>query len=174
MPSCYHHFLYYDILGITLVILGSTFYGVYVGFTCYPDIQWFYSILYGLLFIVILLPITILFPSKTSFKFKKWIMTLFVAAELIPAYHWIYLMIKYHTDVVYKFGWILISFFSCYGIGFIFWHFKIPECYYPGKFDIFGHSHQIWHIFTALAPFIWWIGQRNLLLYYLNDGCNTI
>ncbi|KAF5872796.1 putative hemolysin-iii channel protein [Botrytis fragariae] len=28
---------------------------------------------------------------------------------------------------------------------------RIPECYFPGKFDIIGHSHQIFHILVVAA-----------------------
>lgn len=28
---------------------------------------------------------------------------------------------------------------------------RIPESLYPGRFDIWGHSHTIWHIFVVLS-----------------------
>ena len=28
---------------------------------------------------------------------------------------------------------------------------RIPECYYPGKFDLIGHSHQIFHIMVVIG-----------------------
>jgi len=30
--------------------------------------------------------------------------------------------------------------------GLVVYATKVPERYCPGKFDIWGHSHQIWHI----------------------------
>ena len=36
---------------------------------------------------------------------------------------------------------------------------RIPECYFPdGIFDIWGHSHQIWHIFVLAAAFYHYLG----------------
>ena len=30
-----------------------------------------------------------------------------------------------------------------YVIGLLFYAFHVPECFYPGKFDRWGHSHQV-------------------------------
>ena len=52
------------------------------------------------------------------------------------------------------FGCINMGFF--YGIGMFFWITKIPERFFPGKFDIFGQSHSIWHIFIVLGATGWY------------------
>lgn len=36
-----------------------------------------------------------------------------------------------------------------YGIGFAFYLSKFPESRWPGKFDIWFHSHQWWHVFVV-------------------------
>jgi adiponectin receptor len=28
---------------------------------------------------------------------------------------------------------------------------RVPERFFPGKFDFIGHSHNIWHIFVVTA-----------------------
>lgn len=33
----------------------------------------------------------------------------------------------------------------------VFFSCPIPECFFPGKFDIFGHGHQIFHILLSLT-----------------------
>ena len=35
---------------------------------------------------------------------------------------------------------------------------RIPECFKPGRFDIFGCSHQIFHVLVVLATAIQLIG----------------
>jgi len=54
--------------------------------------------------------------------------------------------------------------------GIFFYGFHIPEAFYPGKFDIIGHSHQILHICGILATYnqLWachadMINRRQLL-----------
>jgi adiponectin receptor len=39
-------------------------------------------------------------------------------------------------------------------IGFVFYHFYIPERWFIGSFDIIGGSHQWWHVFTMLGPLL--------------------
>ncbi|EPY22255.1 hypothetical protein AGDE_13517 [Angomonas deanei] len=56
--------------------------------------------------------------------------------------------------------------FSFYLVGMIIFIFKIPERWFPGQFDLFLNSHQLWHIFVLLATmnhyffcagaFQWW------------------
>jgi len=38
-----------------------------------------------------------------------------------------------------------------YVLGLLFYAFHFPECYFPGKFDIWGASHNMWHIGIVLA-----------------------
>ncbi len=38
-----------------------------------------------------------------------------------------------------------------YLIGAFIYASRIPERYFPGKLDIIGHSHQIWHLFVLAA-----------------------
>ncbi len=46
----------------------------------------------------------------------------------------------------------MIYIFMQYIIGVVFFASRFPERWFPGKFDIFGSSHQIWHVlvFTAI------------------------
>ncbi|KAJ0027019.1 hypothetical protein NQD34_018019 [Periophthalmus magnuspinnatus] len=41
-----------------------------------------------------------------------------------------------------------ILFFLCSAL---FFSCPIPECFFPGKFDIFGHGHQIFHVLLSLT-----------------------
>merc|ERR1719244_1610724 len=57
-----------------------------------------------------------------------------------------------HLDISCSFS------FSCYIIQYIcvllaavFYALHIPECYYPGRFDIIGNSHNFFHVFGAIA-----------------------
>jgi predicted membrane channel-forming protein YqfA (hemolysin III family) len=42
----------------------------------------------------------------------------------------------------------------------------VPERFFPGNFDIIGHSHQWFHIFAALGSY----DQMNIFLHRLNAG----
>lgn len=40
---------------------------------------------------------------------------------------------------------------------------RIPERWYPGKFDIAGHSHQLWHTAVVLAAWVHYLAIMILL-----------
>lgn len=40
---------------------------------------------------------------------------------------------------------------------------RIPERWYPGKFDIMGHSHQLWHAAVVLAAWVHYLAIMILL-----------
>jgi adiponectin receptor len=38
---------------------------------------------------------------------------------------------------------------------------RVPERYYPGKFDLWGNSHNIWHFFVVAAAIWHYVGALN-------------
>ena len=57
---------------------------------------------------------------------------------------------------------ILITLLS----GAILYGIKFPERYYPGKFDIIGHSHSIWHCCYVFAFALYSYDITNLAYYH--------
>ena len=57
-----------------------------------------------------------------------------------------------HLDLFY---WILGG--ILYILGAVIYMLRLPERFFPGFFDIFGSSHQIFHIFIVIAA---------LMMYY--------
>ena len=47
-----------------------------------------------------------------------------------------------------------ISMLLCYLIGLTFYLWRIPERWFPGKFDLIFSSHHFWHVAVWLASFI--------------------
>lgn len=49
---------------------------------------------------------------------------------------------------------------------------RIPERWYPGKFDIVGHSHQLWHAAVVLAAWVHFLAIMILLQWRdASGGC---
>jgi adiponectin receptor len=49
---------------------------------------------------------------------------------------------------------------------------RIPERWYPGKFDIAGHSHQLWHAAVVLAAWVHYLAIMVLLQWRdASGGC---
>jgi adiponectin receptor len=58
----------------------------------------------------------------------------------------------------------------CAFIAFYLYFNKIPECWSPGKYDLFGQSHNYWHFFTWLGPTLVLFGFDSLLKYRVLSG----
>lgn len=49
---------------------------------------------------------------------------------------------------------------------------RVPERWYPGKFDIAGHSHQLWHAAVVLAAWVHYLAMMILLQWRdASGGC---
>ena len=44
--------------------------------------------------------------------------------------------------------------------------FRIPERWFPLTFDIFGHSHQIWHLFVIAGGLVHYAGVVTVLHWW--------
>ncbi|CAG8475518.1 6304_t:CDS:2, partial [Cetraspora pellucida] len=47
---------------------------------------------------------------------------------------------------------------------------RIPEKWYPGKFDICGSSHQIFHFFVVAAALIHYYGVMQSMMYWHKEN----
>jgi adiponectin receptor len=50
-------------------------------------------------------------------------------------------------------------------LGVFFYGSRIPECFAPGKFDIWGASHQIFHVLIVIATAVHFLGLREAYEY---------
>ena len=57
-----------------------------------------------------------------------------------------------------------------YIIGAIMYALRIPERFYPGKFDIWLHSHQIFHVFVLGAAFVHFHGISEMAMHRVTIG----
>ena len=102
-----------------------------------------------------------------NFKFKAILLALFggFGAVVIP-FHWLYFL---STEIEYNiFFNVSIKFFLLYLFGFICFIFRLPERLFPGKLDMIGNSHNIWHICIVYGSWIWWKGLVNVTLHRLH------
>ena len=52
-----------------------------------------------------------------------------------------------------------------YVVGALFYILRIPEKIFPGKFDFFGASHQIFHVLVFFGAFFHFIGSLDAYNY---------
>jgi len=59
----------------------------------------------------------------------------------------------------------------CYVTGAVIYILRIPEKYRPGKHDIFGSSHQIFHFFVLMGVISHYFGCLDSYYYRLDNQC---
>merc|ERR1719247_3557489 len=91
-----------------------------------------------------------------------------VALGLLPAIHFI--CISPSSDVALAVPYLL-AMFGFYAAGAFVYIRKWPESRWPGRFDIFGQSHQIWHICVVLAAVSWVHGCHVFLKTFTKSHC---
>jgi len=50
---------------------------------------------------------------------------------------------------------------------------RIPERHYPGKFDFWFHSHQIFHICVLVAALLHYVGLVNAYNWHQVNECTS-
>lgn len=68
---------------------------------------------------------------------------------------------------------------ACGFVGAVFFVGKIPERWFPGMFDVWFASHQIWHVFVAIGPMLCLVAGQYALAHQLEhqagqDHCNHV
>lgn len=144
-------FLRFDLVGIAVLTIGDFVSGIYMIFWCEPlqrNIYWSMIGILGSATIIIML-----MPHFRGKKFRIFRALSFVGTGLsgfAPLIHGIQM---FGLDQMMKqsgLPYYLAEAF-CLLSGAVIYVTKFPESRYPGKFDIFGSSHQLFHILVVLA-----------------------
>ncbi|KAH7718972.1 Protein PAQR-2 [Aphelenchoides avenae] len=143
-----------DYSGITLLIVGSFIPWIYYAFYCRALPMFIYMSMVGILGIAAL--IVSLWDKFAEPKFRPVRAIVFVAmglSSIFPVVHMVIvdgfeIMIKYKS-----FHWLAIM-GAFYLMGAAIYAFRFPERCFPGKCDIWFHSHQIFHMFVIIAAFV--------------------
>jgi len=93
----------------------------------------------------------------------------FVALGFAVALHWCYMVSpQARSKYVSRIGSMLGS----YALGFFFYASHYPERWWPGRFDFWLHSHQLWHCCVVMAVIIWWYACETLVDELGQSGCH--
>ncbi|CDW79249.1 adiponectin receptor protein [Stylonychia lemnae] len=147
-----------DYCGISLLIAGSNTPPIYYSFYCDEVHFWrncYLGLMYGSCWAGFIL---LLVPKFDQNKYRKWRAASFVFAGLmscVPAVHAMNLDPKYVVDFN-EWKWAIGGAIYIFGAGL--YASKFPEKWYPGKFDIFGSSHQLFHVLIVTAALVHYKG----------------
>lgn len=155
--SCHSERLSYimlrlDYAGIAALIATSFYPPVYYSFMC----NTFFRNLY-LTFITVLGIATIIFSLLPIFQnpeFRTIRASLFFGMGMSGAAPILHKLILYwnQPEALQTTGYELLM-GALYGMGALIYAMRIPERWRPGKFDIAGHSHQLFHILVVAGAY---------------------
>ncbi|KAL7807166.1 mPR-typeG-protein-coupled receptor [Trichoderma aethiopicum] len=167
-------FLRFDLVGIVILTLGDFVSGIYMVFWCEPlqrKIYWSMIGVLGSLTIFIMLNPRFHGPKYRTFRTLAFVGT--GLSGFAPLIHGISIfgfsqMMKQSGMPYYLIegGFLLL--------GALVYATKFPECRWPGKFDIYGASHQLFHILVVLATVTQLIGILDAFDYnYTHRTCSS-
>ncbi|CAH8495574.1 unnamed protein product [Schistosoma turkestanicum] len=159
-----------DYVGISLLVIGSFVPWIHYSFYCYFPFKVVYIsavLILGGFCAFVCTQDYFLRPTYRSAR-----ALLFIALGLsgvIPCVH--YIMIEgFQEGVNYSaLGWLVLM-AVLYISGATIYALRIPERLYPGKFDIWFQSHQIFHVFVVLAALVHLNGIMEIAQYRLSKG----
>lgn len=159
-----------DYCGIALLTMGSFVPWLYYSFYCRLSPKIIYLVL---IFVLGSSCIVIsLWDKFAQPKFRPLRAGVFIALGLsgvIPAMHYVITDGFYAAVNFAALGWLVLMAFL-YISGALIYAFRIPERIWPGKFDIWFQSHQIFHMFVIAAAFVHYHGISEIANYRLTFG----
>lgn len=159
-----------DYCGIAMLIMGSFVPWLYYGFYC--DFQ--PKLIY--LSVVLVLGITSIVVSlwerfgEPSFRpLRAGVFAGFGLSGVIPAVHYSIAEGWMKAISQASLGWLILM-GVLYICGAMFYALRVPERFFPGRFDIWFQSHQIFHVFVIAAAFVHYHGITKMAMYRMSIG----
>lgn len=140
-----------DYLGIVALIVSSMISIMYYGF--FDSGKFFYGFSTLTLVFGIACAIASLSDTFRSREWRPYRAALFVAfglSAVLPIFSGVAVYGFKETWVKVQVKWVLLG-GVFYIIGALLYALRLPERISPGTFDIWGHSHQIFHILVVIA-----------------------
>ncbi|GLI73289.1 hypothetical protein PoHVEF18_001504 [Penicillium ochrochloron] len=140
-----------DYIGIVGLIVGSFVPSVFYGFYCVPTLQhryWTMICTIGLGCVCVSVV-----PQFRTPRWRPFRASMFVGMGLsavFPVLHGVALFGVERMRQQIGLGWLLLQGFL-YILGASIYAARVPERLRPGQFDLFGHSHQIFHVLVVCA-----------------------
>lgn len=143
----------FDYAGIAVLIVASFVPPVYYGFLCRP----IYVVIYlsiVCVFGLATIAVTLMprFQDPNYHAFRAAVFTSLGLFGIIPTLHgW---SLHRQVDHVHEALLLDICMGAIYLLGTAVYTMKVPERFWPGKFDVAFHSHQLFHVAVVVAAMV--------------------
>ncbi|XP_031754470.1 adiponectin receptor protein 2 isoform X1 [Xenopus tropicalis] len=162
-----------DYSGIALLIMGSFVPWLYYSFYCNPQPCFIYLIIICVLGIAaIIVSQWDLFATPQYRGVRAGVFVGLGLSGIIPTLHFVIAEGFLKAATMGQIGWLVLM-ASLYITGAALYAARIPERFFPGKCDIWFHSHQLFHIFVVAGAFVHFHGVSNLqeVRFTVGGGC---
>ncbi|TMS38253.1 hypothetical protein L596_005018 [Steinernema carpocapsae] len=163
-----------DYVGISLLIIGSFIPWIYYGFYCRMEPKITYIAMVCVLGTAAV--IVSLWDKFSESKYRPFRALVFVAmggSGVIPAAHFMWREGSEKLFVQGGFHWLLLM-AGLYLLGALLYATRTPERFFPGKFDIWFQSHQLFHVCVVCAALVHYYGITELALNRLSGTCDAV
>lgn len=162
-----------DYSGIAFLIMGSFVPWLYYSFYCSPQPCFIYLIVVCILGIAAITVSQCDFFAKPQYRGVR--AGVFVGLGLsgvVPTLHFMISEGFLRATTMGQMGWLFLM-AVLYITGACLYAARIPERFFPGKCDIWFHSHQLFHILVVAGAFVHFHGVSNLqeFRYTAGGGC---
>ncbi|KAG9147535.1 hypothetical protein Leryth_007330 [Lithospermum erythrorhizon] len=159
-----------DYAGIAALISTSFYPPVYYSFMCYP---FFCNLYLGFITLLGLGTILVsLLPVFQSPEYRVLRASLFFGMGVSGAVPILHKLVIYwdKPEALHTTGYEFLM-GALYGLGALIYAMRIPERWKPGKFDIAGNSHQIFHVLVVAGAYTHYQAGLIYLRWRDTQGC---
>ncbi|XP_039631842.1 adiponectin receptor protein 1-like [Polypterus senegalus] len=164
-----------DYYGIAFMIVGCFLPWLYYSLYCSPVPQLLYLVVSCILGIT---TITVsqqdYFSKPKSRPLRAGLFLCFALGSVVPVIHVALVEGFFKAMTVGQLGWLCVM-AICFLTGVVLYACRIPERFFPGRFDIWFHSHQIFHMLVVAGAVVHLHGISQLQEFRSSPegGCNA-
>jgi len=150
--------------------MGSFFPWLYYGFYCETTPKMIYLTVSCVLgFICIVVSLWERFGEPQFRPLRAGLFAGFGLSGVVPVLHYAFAKGFIHAISKASLGWLALM-GSLYILGALVYASRIPERWFPGKCDIWFHSHQLFHLLVIAAAFVHYHGICEMAMARLAHG----
>jgi len=159
----YKLFLLFDVGAIAFQLFGSVLLMAYFEMSCHSSLRTAWLIFLVSLFVVTVSSVPYLMRHR-RYNIRTLLLSTFALSGLASHFHRMsFGGFQYTSRDVLLLQHLLLSYIFP-GVGLVIRRIRIPELWFPGKFDIWLGSHQIFHVLVGMGPWVLYTGYRHTLL----------
>lgn len=161
-----------DYIGIGVLITASVMATLHYGFYCHTRLlerTLFQSASFLMGLVGSLLPLYSFF-DRPSFRVFR--ILIFVGMACSGAFPILYMVHLHGLEKTLAFMFPLFKSGVAYLIGLVFYGKRIPEKWFPGVFDHWGASHQIWHLAVVAGIYFHAMAMVHFFRERYSFGCS--